>query len=142
MFYPERMHGVDKDGRPFVIGYAGGIDLAGYAAVALPLEVAYIVQSYKRELLRRACLSASARCGRRITNITVVTTLNGFSLAHRVGIPWVRNQAYIDSNFYPETAGKLPHPFHSHTVDRSVTSRAVTHRTLPLLLSLLCMQAK
>lgn len=105
-FYPERMHGVDKDGRPFVIGWAGGIDLTAYAAVDLPLEVAYIVQSYKRELIRRACLTASARCGRRITNVTVVTSLDGFSLAHRVGIPWVRNQAYIDNNFYPETAGE------------------------------------
>ena len=105
-FYPERMHGVDKDGRPFVIGHAGGINLDVYAAVDLPLEAAYIVQAYKRELTRRACLLASARCGRRINNIAVVTDLTGFTLAHRVGIPWVRNQAYIDSNFYPETAGQ------------------------------------
>ena len=106
-FIPERSHGVDKAGRPFVIGHAGGIDLNAYAAVNLPLEAAYVFQSYKRELMRRAAVLASARCGRRVVDFAVVTDLTGFTLAHRLGIPWVRNQAYIDNNFYPETAGQV-----------------------------------
>ena len=142
-FYPERMHGVDKDGRPFVIGWAGGIDLDAYAAVALPIEVAYVIQAYKRELIRRACLAASARCGRRITNVTVVTSLNGFLLAHRVGIPWVRNQAYIDSFFYPETAGQRLKPHTARPSAVPAVSYQPSHPSVsPLLpLAVLCLRA-
>ena len=106
-WYPERMHGVDSHGRPFVFGYAGHIDLAGYTASAIPVEVSYLLQAYKRELIRKCCEAASARAGRRITNVSVVTSLAGFSMAHRIGFPWVRAQAYIDANFYPETAAQV-----------------------------------
>ena len=104
-FYPERMHGVDKEGRPLIVGAAGRISLSAYHAAELPLEAAYIVQAYKRELLRRSAVEASVRLGRRVTNLAVVSDLDGFTIAHRIGIPWVRNQAFIDANFYPETAG-------------------------------------
>ena len=112
-FIPERTHGVDKAGRPFLIGHAGGINLDAFQAVDLPLEAAYIFQSYKRELVRRGCMLASARCGRRVIDVAVVTDLTGFTLAHRMGIPWVRNQAYIDNNYYPETAGQCHQPVES-----------------------------
>ena len=136
-WYPERMHGVDKDGRPFVIGYAGGIDLAGYTASGIPVEVAYIVQAYKREFIRRACVTASARCGRRVYNVTVVTSLNGFNFGHRIGFPWVRAQAYIDSNFYPETAGQVlvvsaPSIFSWWAHTTHIRSHTLSHPSQPI----------
>ena len=104
-FYPERMHGVTRDGRPLIVGTAGQISLAAYQAVDLPLDAAFIIQTYKREWMRRMCEEASARAGRRIYDLYLVTDLKGFTVAHRVGIPWVRNLSFIDKHFYPETAG-------------------------------------
>lgn len=45
-FYPERMHGVAADGRPIIAGAAGLISLDAYYAADLPMDAAFIVQTY------------------------------------------------------------------------------------------------
>ena len=103
-FYPERMHGLTKDGRPLVVQSAGSISLAAYYAAELPPDCGYVIQTYKREWMRRMSLEASAITQRRINDVTLVTDLDHFTFAHRHGVPWVKALAFIDKAFYPETA--------------------------------------
>ena len=103
-FYPERMHGLTSDGRPLLVQSSGLISLSAYYAAELPLDAAYVVQTYKREWMRRMALQASAIGGRRVVDMTLVTDLAHFTFAHRHGVPWVKALAFVDKHFYPETA--------------------------------------
>jgi len=49
MFFPERMHGTDKEGHPLILGHGGHISLEVYKELSLDLDIAFIVQTYQNE---------------------------------------------------------------------------------------------
>jgi len=106
-FFPERIHGTDKDGNPLILGYAGGISLETYKELNLPIEIVYIIQTYQNEYIEAACAYASAKCGKRLTGVSLVQDLEGLSLAHRTGINWFSNIFFLNNNFYPESAAQM-----------------------------------
>eukprot|EP01113_Clastostelium_recurvatum_P043134 TRINITY_DN7086_c0_g1_i1.p1 TRINITY_DN7086_c0_g1~~TRINITY_DN7086_c0_g1_i1.p1 ORF type:complete len:516 (+),score=121.90 TRINITY_DN7086_c0_g1_i1:31-1578(+) len=102
-FAPERLHFTDKTGRPLICWNAGQIRMEVFFKLDLPLDVAFILQTYKRFVLLKVFQQASVLHGRRITNVVSLVDLAGFTMTHRHGVPWIKNTTFIDREYFPET---------------------------------------
>jgi len=59
------------------------------------------------EYLQKQCEEQSKKLGKRVEQITCIIDLDGLSLAHRVAIPWLRQAALFDQQYYPGLVGKV-----------------------------------
>ena len=98
---PEKVHFVDKEGRPLYIACYGPIDTDKVLS-SLTIDMMYVLETYRLEYNARLEEQSSAQVHRRVTQISVILDAKGCTLHHRHLMKWVDANNHVGQNHYPE----------------------------------------